>query len=602
LDAITGFKIPFLSAPNQLDEPLIKAFSEVEKLAIDENINRLLSIGAIEPSIPEGQQFVSSIFVVPKPNGSYRLILNVKKLNVFIESEHFKMEDFRNVCNLLKPHCFMSSVDLLDAFHLIPIAVEHRKFLKFRWDGQLYQYTCLPFGLSLAPRLFTKVLRPVIQHLREAGVVTSVYLDDSLIIGDTSDECKVSTKKVVDLFLWLGFFINEKSKLTPCQNIQYLGFIFDTIRMEMSLPKGKFFKIYQLGSDILSIEGDVSIHKLATFIGTIIAAFPAIKYGLLYTKILEHEKVVALQSCGSYKGSVVLSNKARDDIKWWLLDNKKSVRFGNYNFDFTIATDASKSGWGAHYVDKDLKAHGFWSKSEKELHINALEMIAILLSLQTFVKTERNITILLRVDSTSAISYVNRLGGCKSVELLEIARRIWQWAESRNIWLHASYISSKDNFVADIESRIDFKEEEEEWMLGHGYFRKICEVFGQPSLDIFASFAAHHCSQYFSWHPDPNSISVDAFLSKWGTNFYAFPPFCIVLKALNKIRSDRARGIIVVPLWKSQSWYPIFAKMCVSQILILGPKSDLLFCPYTHVSHPLHKSLQLAAAIVSGDL
>lgn len=89
-------------------------------------------LGAIRTCSPRRGQFVSKIFLVPKPDGSDRFILNLKSLNHFVNSEHFKMEDRRTVINLLTKNCFMATLDLQDAYFLIPVKDNHRKFLCFR--------------------------------------------------------------------------------------------------------------------------------------------------------------------------------------------------------------------------------------------------------------------------------------------------------------------------------------------------------------------------------------------------------------------------------------------------------------------------------------
>lgn len=70
---------------------------------------------------------------------------------------------------------------------------------------------------------------------------------------------------------------------------------------------------------------------------------------------------------------------------------------------------------------------------------------------------------------------------------------------------------------------------------------------------------------------------VDSFTISWKyLNFYAFPPFSLVLRVLKKIVSDKAQGILVVPLWSSQAWYNMFSKMLVEEPLCLGPQNNLL--------------------------
>ena len=76
------------------------------------------------------------------------------------------MDTFRTARTLIRPGCLMASVDLKDAYYSIPIAAVDRKFLMFEWKGKYYQFTCLPNGSSSAPRIFTKILKPVYAHLR----------------------------------------------------------------------------------------------------------------------------------------------------------------------------------------------------------------------------------------------------------------------------------------------------------------------------------------------------------------------------------------------------------------------------------------------------
>lgn len=90
-----------------------------------------------------------------KKDGSYRLILNLKPLNEFVSYYHFKMDTIQTALKLMRPGCFMASVDLKDAYYSIPIAAEDRQLLKFEWEGNYFHFTCLPNGLASASRLFT---------------------------------------------------------------------------------------------------------------------------------------------------------------------------------------------------------------------------------------------------------------------------------------------------------------------------------------------------------------------------------------------------------------------------------------------------------------
>ena len=78
-----------------------------------------------------------------------RIIFNLKKLNYFMPYDYFKMDTVTSVLNLITKNCFMSKVDIKDAYYSVPINGMHQKFLKFDYGGKLYQLTSLPNGCVL---------------------------------------------------------------------------------------------------------------------------------------------------------------------------------------------------------------------------------------------------------------------------------------------------------------------------------------------------------------------------------------------------------------------------------------------------------------------
>jgi len=108
--------------------------------------------------------------VVSKPNGKWPPILNLKYLNEFVVYNHFKLETFQVVLDLIQPDDFFTKIDLTDAYFAVSIHSESRKFLKFSWNGVLYEMTCLPFGISIAPFLYTKICKPVFSWFRAQSI------------------------------------------------------------------------------------------------------------------------------------------------------------------------------------------------------------------------------------------------------------------------------------------------------------------------------------------------------------------------------------------------------------------------------------------------
>lgn len=109
-----------------------------------------------------------------------------------------------------------------------------------------------------------------------------------------------------------------------------------------------------------------------------------------------------------------------------------------------------------------------------------------------------------------------------------------------------------------------------EWSLSQTSFDKILSCFETPQIDLFASRLNRKCFKYVSWKRDPSAFDIDALTLDWSAYlFYAFPPFSLILKCLHKIVNERATGIMVVPYWPSQPWYPFLHHSCTTRSCII---------------------------------
>ena len=160
----------------------------------------------------------------------------------------------------------------------------------------------------------------------------------------------------------------------------------------------------------------------------------------------------------------------------------------------------------------------------------------------------KNCHINIYIDNTTAVSYINAMGGTHSLKCNKIAREIWTWCIQRNIWVTAISLPGKENVEADRESRTF--NDNTEWSLKENIFHSIVETYGMPSIDLNASRINRKVSRYVSWRPDPEAQFVDAFSCSWSQEqFYAFPPFSLILRCLKKIEMEEGEGIIIVPVW-----------------------------------------------------
>lgn len=150
------------------------------------------------------------------------------------------METLQEVTRTIKPNNWMTSIDLSDAFLHIAVHPQSRRFLRFCWDHNTYQFKTTPFGLSLVPWLFTKITKPILEWARQQGIRLSSYLDDWILIADSFQQAHQQTQQVVQKLQSLGWIINmKKSTLIPTQKIDHLGFSLNTTTMTAQLPGTK---------------------------------------------------------------------------------------------------------------------------------------------------------------------------------------------------------------------------------------------------------------------------------------------------------------------------------------------------------------------------
>ena len=142
-----------------------------------------------------------------------------------------------------------------------------------------------------------------------------------------------------------------------------------------------------------------------------------------------------------------------------------------------------------------------------------------------------------------------------------------------------------------------------EWELADFAYRSITEEFGNPTIDLFATRINRKCEKFCSWQRDPEAFVINAFTICWANFFwYAFPPFSLINRVLRKVYEDRTTGILVVPDWCTQSWYPNFMRMLISKPIKFEVSNGLLLSPCRSIEHPLSGQLVLTAGCISWNI
>ena len=347
----------------------------------------------------------------------------------------------------------MISIDVKDAYFSVPIFPPQWKYLRFMWRDQRYEFTCLPFVYSLAPRVFTKIFKPIVARLRLNGLRMVIFLDDILLASSSYQECLNQLALLRKLLKNLGFLVNDdKSELGPVARINYLGFVIDSVQMKSFLPDNKIQKILLACQNLISQPRPI-IRQVSHVTGLLVSAFPAVSCLRLYYTSIELCKSKALSVHKDSDRLMSLSPQALSDLNW-ITDHLAQLNrnyFGPQPIDVTIECDASLVGWGA--LSHGKVAQGRWSELEISSHINYVELLAAFYALQAFVGHKRKIHVRLKVDNSTALSYINNMGGIRSPCLDSLSRLLWEWCIEQDIFVSAQHIPGKLNFRADASSR-----------------------------------------------------------------------------------------------------------------------------------------------------
>ena len=209
LQTVKGVKIQFESNPDTTAQSRQRQFTAEINKAVDDEIQKLLKKEVIAESAFEPGQVISPIFVRPKKDGSYRMILNLKALNERVEYKQFQMETLQTALDMVTKGAWFTSVDLRDAFYTLPISTDCRRYLKFCWREKLYCFQAAAMGLGPIPRILTKLTKPALAHLRNLGHAITSFIDDSLLVGETQSETVAATIDTIKTFDSLGFLVHD---------------------------------------------------------------------------------------------------------------------------------------------------------------------------------------------------------------------------------------------------------------------------------------------------------------------------------------------------------------------------------------------------------
>ena len=380
---------------------------------------------------------------------------------------------------------WVTSIDFSDAYFHIPVHNRSRKFLRFHFQNQTYQFRALPFGLSTAPMEFTGVVKEVKLMAQSRGIRIHQYLDDWLIRAPTRESCHRGTQSLLALCQDLGWVINlQKSELDPKQVFKFLGYKYDLTLGVVKPTQARWDSILQKIQSILS-NPTCRVRTFMSLIGLLTATEKHVPLGRLHMRPIQWHLKNQWRIPESLEKEIPIPRSLHQHLLWWTKETNVLVGQSLHSMRHAaqIFTDTSKEGWGAHLGD--FTANGTWSVPESQLHINFLELKAVLLALKRFQHLVQGKVVLVATDNTTVVAYINKEGGMRSGSLCALLWRLLCWCNLRQVTLKARHIPGRLNVIADKLSR-QGQVIQTEWSLHQDVTNRLFQTWHLPQVDMFA--------------------------------------------------------------------------------------------------------------------
>lgn len=501
--------------------------------------------------------------MVPKHNGKLRLIVDLRRLNTCCQPPKFRYEDIETVCELVQAKDQLVTLDFKNGFYHIPVKADHRTYLGIQWKGKYFVFNVLPFGANFSPYYFCKVVRAVVQHLRQSpfNLRLANFVDDFLLMS-TIDTISEDKSTLLNTFQRLGWFNGwDKCSLNPTTNKVFIGYnvLTDTAEGEPVI-KVTSQRIRKLKKDIQRVlqQTSVSARTLARIAGQCISMSKVV----CPAKLLLRNVYRVLKQRENWQSPLFLDTPARKDLRYWLeridaWNGRLSIR---KPVDIQAVSDASSTGWG--FACLGLEAAGLWDTWVSQQSSNVREMIAVLMGLLSFKAELTGKSVQIMSDNVSTVANINFQGGPSHV-LTQVARAIWSVALSNDITLSVQYLRGVDNIHADALSRI---KDRYSWKLHPELFQALDNKWGPHTIDHFADLMNTQLPLYNSRFRDPQSTGVDAPSQRdWAQhNNWVCPPFRLLPKILDVLCEQKAVATVVAPWWPAQPFHQRLLAMSTS--------------------------------------
>ena len=315
-----GYRIPFLCDPPLSKVPIsMPSYHPLstKAVALGEATRAHIAKSAVELAPLPSLGFYSRLFVVWKTSGSWRPVIDLSTLNLFVDVSHFRMETIQSVLLSVRQGDWMASIDLKEAYLQIPVHPNSRRFVWFVDQGNVYQFSALCFGLFTAPQVFSQVMAPVSAILHSWGIRMRWDLDDWLVQSSSRESLLHDLQVVLNLCRELGIVVNPvMSHLEPSQVVQYLGVVIDSRSFRASPSPDLVVRLRSTADEYLSCA-DPPASTWLSLLGMLSSLSHLVPGGRLRVRSLQ---LCLHRSWDRVDQSVRIpwSSDCLRDLRWWL--------------------------------------------------------------------------------------------------------------------------------------------------------------------------------------------------------------------------------------------------------------------------------------------
>lgn len=587
-----GYFLPFCFLP-------LPKFFENNKSAlshkdfVEKEIFELFSKNCI---LEVEQSFICNpLSVAIQSSGKKRLILDLRYVNRALEFKNVKFEDLRTAQKFLSPQGWMFSFDMKSGYHHVLIAPNHQKYLGFSWDfgygNRYFVFRVLPFGLSAAPWLFTKLMRPLVKYWRSLGYPIVLYLDDALCFAPSQRLAVIASETIQTDLKRAGILENEeKSVWTPTQRITWLGLEIDLINSRIEIPLHKRQRAFDLANSLFKTKPRTA-RSIAKFAGFIMSFW--LPLGNL-VKLMTKNLYALIESRHNWDSELVLTREAKTELLFWI-DNILFLPGKNcFNPaipEKLILTDASSTGCGAVLAASNSFCFRKFNALEMKQSSTARELIAIIFALHSFKASIANKTLLLFTDNQACAKIIE--SGSMKPDLQALALEIFSFSLQNNVNLDPRWIPRELNEEADCLSKFY---DSDDWSVRPLFFRYFDKLWGPHTFDRFADNTNAKLPLFNSRFHNPGTAGIDAFAFDWSdsANNWLVPPVHLISRTVQHLVACKAKGTLVCPKWPSASFWPNLFPFGASAKFILDiveiPKNSSLFLPSSQPTSIFNKA------------